>query len=236
MKVAIIGYGKMGKEVESMAIERGHEIVVKADITDTLNAEALKQADVAIEFTTPESAADNIIRCFDVNLPVVVGTTGWLDQLDMINSKCEEQNGSLLYASNFSIGVNIMFELNQKLAQMMNPHTSYDVNMEEVHHTEKKDAPSGTAISLANGITRHLERKTDWTLENDGPDEKIHISALRVADVPGTHTVKYSSEIDEIELKHTAKGRKGFALGAVMAAEWLPGNVGTFTMKDLLKF
>lgn len=235
MKIAIIGYGKMGKEVEAAAIERGHEIILKIDSIDQLSSTKLAEADVAIEFTTPESAVDNIKRCFDVKLPVIVGTTGWGQELEAVKKQCSQEQASLLYASNFSIGVNILFEVNKKLAQLMNNQEMYDVAMEEIHHTEKKDAPSGTAISLADGITMNLDRKKSWSLDNDVQAEEIHINSLREVNVPGTHIIKYRSDIDELEIKHTAKGRKGFALGAVMAAEWLPGKIGTFTMKDLLK-
>jgi len=226
----------MGKEVEKSALERGHEIVLKASSDSDLNQVDLEKAEVAIEFTTPDTAVNNIIRCFDVNLPVIVGTTGWMNEFEQIESTCLANQQALLYASNFSIGVNILFEVNKSLAQLMNTNRMYDVGMEEIHHTEKKDAPSGTAISLANDIISNLEKKTGWTLEENGPEDEIHIRAVREANVPGTHTIRYSSEIDEIELTHTAKGRKGFALGAVLAAEWLPGNTGVFTMKDLLKF
>ena len=234
MKIAIIGYGKMGKEVESVAVERNHEIVFKANLAGDINEEILTSADVAIEFTSPENAVDNIYRCFDVNLPIVVGSTGWMHDLESVKTACIDQGQALLYASNFSIGVNIMFVVNEKLAQLMNTQPTYDVAMEEIHHTEKKDAPSGTAISLANAITDKMERKSAWTLEEDAKEHEIKIKASREADVAGTHTVCYSSEIDEIELKHTARGRKGFAMGAVLAAEWLPGRTGVFTMKDLM--
>ena len=234
MKIAIIGYGKMGKEVESVAVKRNHEIVLKANLAGDINEEILTTADVAIEFTSPENAVDNIYRCFDVNLPIVVGTTGWMHDLERVKTACIDQGQALLYASNFSIGVNIMFVVNEKLAQLMNTQPMYEVAMEEIHHTEKKDAPSGTAISLANGITDNMDRKSGWTLEEDAKDNEIRIKASREADVPGTHTVRYSSAIDELELKHTARGRKGFAMGAVLAAEWLPGRTGVFTMKDLM--
>lgn len=225
----------MGKVVEVTALERGHEICLKTNAIAEIDQSLLRMADAAIEFTTPETAVDNIFECFNVNLPVVVGTTGWMAALDEVKARCIGTNQSLLYASNFSIGVNILFEVNKKLAQMMNLQPMYNIEMEEIHHTEKKDAPSGTAISLANGIIENLDRKSGWTLEKDHQDKEIHITSIREAHVPGTHSVKYSSEIDEIELKHTAKGRKGFALGAVLAAEWLPGNAGVFTMKDLMK-
>ena len=234
MKVAIIGYGKMGKEVEAVALERNHEIVLKTNSKGEFTEQNLKKADVAIEFTTPETAVDNIIRCFDVNVPIVVGTTGWTDELKQVETICSDKGQALLYASNFSIGVNIMFEVSEKLAQLMNARQMYDVDIEEIHHTEKKDAPSGTAISLANGIIANLDRKSGWTLEEEVRENEIKIVALRESNVPGTHTLRYASDIDEIELKHTAKGRKGFAMGAVLAAEWLLGRTGMFTMKDLM--
>jgi 4-hydroxy-tetrahydrodipicolinate reductase len=224
----------MGKEVESIAVERNHEIILKANDAEDIEQEILTTADVAIEFTSPDNAVGNINRCFDVNLPIVVGTTGWMGDLESVKIACIEQGQALLYASNFSIGVNILFEVNEKLAQLMNAQPMYEVAMEEIHHTEKKDAPSGTAISLANGITNNMDRKSGWTLEDDAKDHEIKIKASREADVAGTHTVRYSSEIDEIELKHTARGRKGFAMGAVLAAEWLQGRTGVFTMKDLM--
>jgi len=224
----------MGKEVETAALERDHDIVLKASTKKELTDENLLHADVAIEFTRPDTAVNNINRCFDVNLPIVVGTTGWLDKLEDITTTCLDKSQALLHASNFSIGVNILFEVNEKLAQLMNKRRMYDVEMEEIHHTEKKDAPSGTAISLAKGISNNMERKSGWSLDADSPDTYIKISAIREANVPGTHTIRYSSDIDEIELKHTAKGRKGFALGAVLAAEWIVGRKGVFTMKDLM--
>jgi len=220
--------------VEAVALEQGHEVVIKADSTDELQGDKLNNADVAVEFSTPETAVDNINRCFDVNLPIVVGTTGWIDELETVKTACLERGQTLLYASNFSIGVNILFEVNERLAQLMNQRKMYDIEMLEIHHTEKKDAPSGTAISLANGIIDNMDRKSSWTLEADAPDNEIRIEAKREANVPGTHSMLYSSEIDEIELRHTAKSRKGFAMGAVLAAEWIVGRTGVFTMKDLL--
>ena len=234
MKIAIIGYGKMGKEVQAIAVDRNHEIVLKANNAEGIESEILTAADVAIEFTSPDNAVDNINRCFDVNLPIVVGTTGWMGDLERVKTACIDQGQALLYASNFSIGVNILFEVNEKLAQLMNTQPSYDVAMAEIHHTEKMDTPSGTAISLANAITHNMDRKSGWTLEEDAKEHEIKIKASREADVPGTHTVLYSSEIDELELKHTARGRKGFAMGAVLAAEWLQGRTGVFTMKNLM--
>jgi len=224
----------MGKEVEAIALERDHSIVLKATTKEELSDENLQCADVAIEFTSPSTAVDNINRCFDVNLPIVVGTTGWLDQLETVTTSCQDKSQALIHASNFSIGVNILFEMNEKLAQLMNNRPMYEIEMEEIHHTEKKDAPSGTAISLANGISNNMDRKSGWSLDADAPESEIKISALREAHVPGTHTIRYSSDIDEIELKHTAKGRKGFAMGAVVAAEWIVGRTGIFTMKDLM--
>ena len=223
----------MGKEVESIAKERGHEILLKVSSSVDIDTSVLQVADVAIEFTTPEAAVDNINRCFDVSVPIVVGTTGWIDELETVKAACLDKEQGLLYASNFSIGVNILFEVNEKLAALMNGQDMYNVSMEEIHHTEKKDAPSGTAISLANGIIENLDRKSSWALV-DGQDNEIKIDALREPNVPGTHSICYDSDIDKIELKHTAKGRKGFALGAVVAAEWMVGRKGVFTMKDLM--
>ena len=230
MKIALLGYGKMGKVIERIAIERGHQIVLKKDESNTF--EGLSNADVAIDFSVPKAAVDNISNCFHANVPVVSGTTGWLEHYEEMITLCTETQGGFISSSNFSLGVNLFFELNDYLAKIMAPYTSYSVAMEEIHHTQKLDAPSGTAISLAKGVIEN-NHYTNWTLDKPAKNE-IHIEALRIADVPGTHTVTYNSEVDSIEIKHTAHNREGFALGAVIAAEWLAGKQGVFTMKDVL--
>lgn len=232
MKIALLGYGKMGQVIERIALERGHEIVLKKDEYNTY--EGLSNADVAIDFSVPMAAVENISSCFHANVPVVSGTTGWLDRYDEIIALCHEKKGGFISSSNFSLGVNLFFELNEYLAKIMAPYTSYAVDMEEIHHTQKLDAPSGTAISLAKGVIEN-SKYTNWTL-HDATTNEIHIEAKRIADVPGTHTVTYNSEIDSIEIKHTAHNREGFALGAVIAAEWLAGKQGVFSMKDVLNF
>ncbi|MFI0491635.1 4-hydroxy-tetrahydrodipicolinate reductase [Flavobacterium sp.] len=230
MKIALLGYGRMGQTIERIAIERGHEIVLRKDEFNTYDG--LSNADVAIDFSIPAVAVDNISSCFHTNVPVVSGTTGWLDRYEEMVTLCTEKKGAFLSSSNFSLGVNIFFELNEYLAKMMSKFDSYHVDMEEIHHTRKLDAPSGTAISLAKGVIEN-SNYSNWTL--DKPKEKqIHIQALRIADVPGTHTVTYHSTVDEIEIKHTAHNRDGFALGAVIAAEWIVGKQGVFSMKDVL--
>ena len=230
MKIALLGYGKMGKVIERIALERGHEIVLKKDQNNTF--EGLSIADVAIDFSVPDSAVTNISECLNNGIPVISGTTGWLaDYLKMVQL-CEEKNGSFIYASNFSLGVNVFFELNEYLAKMMANLKQYNVSMEEIHHTQKLDAPSGTAITLAEGVIKHTDY-ANWTLETPISNE-IHIEAKRIENVPGTHSIFYDSEVDQIEIKHTAHSREGFALGAVVAAEWLVGKKGVFTMKDVL--
>jgi 4-hydroxy-tetrahydrodipicolinate reductase len=235
MKIALIGYGKMGKEIEAIAKDRGHEIasIINHNNTNDFNSDAFKSCDVAIEFSRPETAVANYRSCFKQNVPVVSGTTGWLDQFDAITKECQEQNKGFFYASNFSIGVNIFFEINKKLAQLINPTQAYDVSMQEIHHTQKLDAPSGTAISLAEQIIENLDAKNAWELDSDKKD-KLSISALRIADTPGTHGITYESEVDKITIKHEAKSRKGFALGAVLAAEFIKGKTGVYNMQDLL--
>ncbi|GAA4274566.1 4-hydroxy-tetrahydrodipicolinate reductase [Aquimarina gracilis] len=230
MKIALLGYGKMGKTIEKIAIERGHTIVLKVDKDDT-NYD-VSQADVAIDFSIPAAAVNNITNCFNANVPVVSGTTGWLDHYEAMVSLCKDKKGGFIYASNYSLGVNLFFEINKKLAKMMSPVEGYDVSMEEIHHTEKLDAPSGTAITLAEGIIENTN-KNNWKLDNGNLDT-IRITAKRIDKVPGTHTVTYSSKVDDIEIKHTAHNRSGFALGAVIAAEWLKGKSGVFSMKDVL--
>lgn len=231
MKIALLGYGKMGQTIERIALERGHEIVLKKDEFNTY--EGLSDADVAIDFSIPSVAVDNISNCFYAKVPVISGTTGWLDRYDEMVALCAAQNGAFISSSNFSLGVNLFFELNEYLAKMMSKFSSYKVEMEEIHHTQKLDAPSGTAISLAKGVIENSDY-TNWTLE-DAEENLIHIEAIRTENVPGTHTVTYNSEVDTIEIKHTAHNRDGFALGAVIAAEWIVGKHGIFTMKNVLE-
>ncbi|WP_445715366.1 4-hydroxy-tetrahydrodipicolinate reductase [Flavobacterium sp.] len=230
MKIALLGYGKMGKVIERIALERGHEIVLKKDQNNTF--EGLLNADVAIDFSVPDSAVDNITECLHNGIPVISGTTGWLADYPKMVQLCEEKNGSFIYASNFSLGVNVFFELNEYLAKMMSNLKQYKVSMEEIHHTQKLDAPSGTAITLAEGVIKHSDY-ANWTLETPISNE-IHIEAKRIENIPGTHSIFYDSEVDQIEIKHTAHSREGFALGAVVAAEWLVGKKGVFTMKNVL--
>lgn len=230
MKIALLGYGKMGKVIERIALERGHEIVLKKDEHNTYDG--LSAADVAIDFSVPTAAVDNISNCFHANVPVVSGTTGWLEHFDEMVALCNEKQGGFISSSNFSLGVNIFFELNEYLAKIMAQFDSYKVTMEEIHHTQKLDAPSGTAISLAKGVIEN-SNYANWTLE-EAKNNEIHIEAKRIGDVPGTHTVTYDSIVDSIELKHTAHNREGFALGAVIAAEWLAGKTGIYNMKDVL--
>ena len=222
MKIALIGYGKMGKAIESIALNKGHEIVLKIDIQNNqdFTEAAIQKADVAIEFTGPHSAFENVKKCIAWGVPVVSGSTGWLDQWAVIKNLCEEKNGTLIYSSNYSIGVNLFFELNKQLAQLMQPYNSYDVSMTEVHHTEKKDAPSGTAISLAEQILAQIGRKNKWVNAASENSNELVIQSERIDPAPGTHMVKYSSEVDDIEIIHTAHTRIGFASGAVLAAEF----------------
>jgi len=236
MKIALIGYGKMGKAIESIALNKGHEIVLKIDIQNNqdFTEAALQKADVAIEFTGPHSAYENVKKCIAWGVPVVSGSTGWLDKWNEVKDLCDEKNGTLIYSSNYSIGVNLFFELNKQLAQLMQPYNSYDVSMTEVHHTEKKDAPSGTAISLAEQILTHLGRKNKWVNGASANSNELVIQSERIDPAPGTHMVKYSSEVDDIEIIHTAHTRIGFASGAVLAAEFAFEKKGIFTMKDVL--
>lgn len=231
MKIALLGYGRMGKTIEEIAVNRGHEIVLK--INDDIENHDLSDADVAIDFSIPTAAFKNITTCFKNNIPVVSGTTGWLDNYEQAKQVCKEKNSAFIYASNFSIGVNVFFELNQKLAGMMQGLDDYSVEIEEIHHTKKLDAPSGTAITLAQQIMEKDAKLNGWNLDKNEAGE-IPIYAKRIDDVPGTHTVTYDSKIDTIEIKHTAKSRQGFALGAVVAAEYLKDKSGIFSMKDVL--
>lgn len=237
MKIALIGYGKMGKEIEKIALSRGHEIGLKIDVNNQndLTVENLKKCDVAIEFTIPASAINNYNLCFDAGIPVVSGTTGWLENKAGVYKRCEETNGTFFYGSNFSVGVNLFFELNKKLAELMAPREEYNVEMTEVHHTQKLDAPSGTAISLAEDLLDILPNKNSWVNDQVPSGGEMNIKSEREGEVPGIHTVKYESDIDFVEITHSAKSRKGFAFGAVLAAEYCLDNKGILTMKDLLK-
>lgn len=236
MKIALIGYGKMGKAIEEIAIQRGHEIVLKID-EHNLNdytKENIKKADVAIEFTGPQTAFDNVKKAIEYGTPVVCGSTGWLERLDEIKKFCTDRKGSFLYASNFSVGVNIFFEVNKRLASLMAPHTDYEVSVAEIHHTQKKDAPSGTAITIADQILEIMPRKKNWVNHISDNVDDLEILSERVDPAPGTHKVKYSSAIDDIEIIHTAHSRKGFALGAVLGAEFIHDKKGLFSMKEVL--
>ncbi len=236
MNIALIGYGKMGKAIEEIAIQRGHKIVLKIDdqnLSD-FTRENVAKADVAIEFTGPHSAYNNIRGIIEFGVPVVSGSTGWTERMDEINKLCMERSGSFLYASNFSVGVNIFFELNKKLASLMAPHKDYTPTMEEIHHTQKKDAPSGTAITLAEQIMAELPQKKRWVNHKSDNEEELSIISKREDPAPGTHSIKYSSPIDDIEITHTAHNRKGFALGAVLGAEFIRNKKGIFTMKEVL--
>lgn len=238
MRIALVGYGKMGKAIERIARERGHQIVSIVDINnrEEIYSDTFKSADVAIEFTTPATAFDNYLRCFEADLPVVSGTTGWLDRMGEIKEICEKEHKTFFYASNFSIGVNIFFALNNYLAKIMNNFPAYDVRMTEIHHVHKLDAPSGTAITLAEGILANMDRKDRWTVETAEQSTDLPIHAIREGEVPGIHEIIYESAADTISIKHDAKGREGFALGAVLAAEFTVGKKGFLGMNDLFKF
>ena len=238
LQIALIGYGKMGKAIEQIALQRGHTISLKIDINNAnaFTKENLQGCDVAIEFTGPQSAAENISKCLDAGIPAISGSTGWLEQWPIIKTKCETVNGTLLYASNFSVGVNLFFELNKKLAALMSMHDEYEVSMEEIHHTQKKDAPSGTAITLAEQVLENVARKKKWLNEPAKYPNELSIISKRIDPAPGTHTIKYSSAIDDIEIIHTAHSRTGFATGAVLAAEFIAGKKGIYCMKDVLGF
>jgi 4-hydroxy-tetrahydrodipicolinate reductase len=238
MKITLIGYGKMGKEIEQISLSRNHTFPLIIDISNIneLTIENLRKSDVAIEFSKPETAVTNIRKCFEADVPVVCGTTGWLDKFDEIKTECLKNNHTFFYSSNYSLGVNIFFKLNTFLAKIMNNFPQYEVGIEEVHHTQKLDAPSGTAISLASDIIKQVDRKSQWQLDRQDSPEMLKISALRRGTVPGIHTIKYDSSVDFIEMTHNAKNRQGLALGAVVAAEFIAGKKGFFTMDDLLKF
>ncbi len=236
MKIALIGYGKMGKTIEKIAQERGHTIVARIDpqTGEDFESDGFKSADVAIEFTAPTSAYLNYLKCFENHIPVVSGTTGWLDMMDNVKQICEKDNETFFYASNFSLGVNIFFQLNRQLARIMNRFDDYDVSIEETHHIHKLDAPSGTAITLAEGIISHIDRKNGWVLAPEEIDHSIQIKSIREGDVAGIHTIKYESEVDDITISHNAKSRQGFAIGAVLAAEFVKDKKGFLGMNDLL--
>lgn len=238
MNILLLGYGKMGKAIEQIALERDHQIVARIDMHNYADLTNLKADDVdaVIEFSSPESAVENIKICLERGWPVVCGTTGWLSHRTEIEALCQEKKGAFFYASNYSIGVNLFFRLNKVLAQFMRNYPSYHVSMTEVHHTEKKDAPSGTAITLAEGVLEHLPAKRRWVNKetSSDADDAIAIESVREGTVPGTHTVRYDSDVDRIEITHIAHSRQGFALGAVVAAEWLTGREGVFSMDDLL--
>ncbi len=236
MKLVLIGYGKMGKAIEEAALQKGHDIILKIDQPNLheFTRENLANADAAIEFTSPHSAYDNIKSCLEFGVPVVCGSTGWTEKLEEMKKICAEKKGTFIYSSNYSVGVNIFFEVNKKLAGLMAPHKDYDVILEETHHTQKKDAPSGTAITLAEQVLKEIKRKKQWVNEISDNPEDLEIISQRIDPAPGTHSIKYSSVIDDIEIIHTAHSRMGFAAGAVMAAEFAKGKIGFFTMKDVL--
>jgi 4-hydroxy-tetrahydrodipicolinate reductase len=230
MKIALLGFGKMGHVLERVALDRGHEIILKK--SSSTSFEGLEHADVAIDFSVPAVAVENITTAINHGIPVISGTTGWLQNYHQMVTLCEENNGAFLYGSNFSLGVNLFFELNDYLAQMMSKFKEYNVSMEEIHHTEKLDKPSGTAISLANTIINHSE-KNSWAIQYPTPED-VFIDVKRIKNVSGTHSVLYTSEVDDIKIEHVAHNREGFALGAIIAAEWIVGKKGVFSMKDVL--
>jgi 4-hydroxy-tetrahydrodipicolinate reductase len=237
MKIALLGYGKMGKEIEKIALTRQHQIQLKVDAfnLDELTTANLNQADVAIDFSTPLSAFSNIMACFEAGIPVVCGTTGWHDKLEEVRKVCTSRNQTLFYASNFSLGVNLFFALNKYLAGLMNNMPDYDVSMKEIHHVHKLDAPSGTAITLANDLISRVQRKVKWELNHADDKSALIISAVREAEVPGTHIVTYDSEVDTLEISHMAKNRVGFAVGAILAAEFIRDKKGIFSMEDFFR-
>jgi 4-hydroxy-tetrahydrodipicolinate reductase len=236
MKIALLGYGRMGKEIEKVALERKHRIVLKIDIDnlDDLTIASLKKADVAIDFSIPDGAYTNIMKCFEADIPIVCGTTGWLNKFDDVVSYCKQNHKTFFYASNYGIGVNIFFRINKYLAGILNKYKDYEIEIEETHHIHKLDAPSGTAITLAKGIIEKTERKDKWELNEQSAPSSIKIKALREDEIPGIHVVKYDSQVDLIEIKHSAKNRKGLALGAILAAEFIRTKVGYFNMDHLM--
>ena len=236
MNIALIGYGKMGKAIEEIALAKGHVVLFKFDISNQaeFTTTNLQKCDVAIEFTSPHSAVDNLKKCFDASVPVICGSTGWLAEWDDIKQYCELKNGSFVYASNYSIGVNLFFELNSYLAKLMNNYKNYDVQLEEIHHTQKKDAPSGTAITLAEQVLQRFTSKNNWVNHISDKPEELEIISERIDPAPGTHKIRYHSPIDDIEIIHTAHNRMGFAGGAVLAAEFIATKKGIYNMKDVL--
>jgi len=237
MKIALIGYGKMGKAIEEIAVNRGHEVVLKIDEfnLDDFTRETTRKADVAIEFTGPHSAFENVKKVLSFDRPLVCGSTGWLENLEEVKKLCAERNGSFIYASNYSVGVNIFFEINKKLASMMASHKDYEVQVTEIHHTQKKDAPSGTAITVAEQILDSIGRKKSWVNQISDNPQELEIISERIDPAAGIHKVKYYSTVDDIEIIHTAHNRQGFALGAVLAAEYIKDKKGIFSMKDVLR-
>jgi 4-hydroxy-tetrahydrodipicolinate reductase len=247
MKVVLVGYGKMGKEIEKILISRGHEVIGKATDVNPLSKEMIANADAAIDFSTPNSVLENIDFLLAHNIPAIVGTTGWNSSYDKVKSSVDEKNGALVHASNFSIGVNLFFKLNEQLSRLMEPYSEYTPSITEIHHTEKLDAPSGTAITLANGIIQNYSQLEDWycasensatipqSEKNTKKENQLKIEAVREPDVKGTHLIEYKSNIDTLSIQHEAHNRTGFALGAVIAAEWIQNKKGIFTMKDVLQ-
>ncbi len=237
MKIALLGYGKMGKEIEKIALERKHEITLVIDINNQheFSVENLKKSDVAIDFSTPQTAYANILKCFEAGIPVVCGTTGWLDKLEDIRERCADNTQTFFYASNYSVGVNVFFALNRMLASLMNQLPDYDAEIKEIHHIHKLDAPSGTAITLANDLITTVDRKKQWELGQASSKDTLKITAVRENEVPGTHIITWDSPVDRIEIMHEAKSRKGFALGAVLAAEFIKDKKGVYSMEDMLK-
>lgn len=236
MRIVLFGYGKMGKEIEQIALQRGHTIALKIDKDNQAEAskENLQKADVAIEFSTPHTVTGNIKKCFDANLPIVVGATGWYEQFDAIKKDCEENKHALFYATNFSVGVNLFWKITEQMAKLMNGFPEYEASMQEIHHVHKLDKPSGTAITTAEKLMANQTQKKKWSLDRSEKKDELYIDVVREDEVPGTHTVYYKSAIDEINLTHIAYNRKGFALGAVLAAEFLKGKKGIYTMSDML--
>jgi 4-hydroxy-tetrahydrodipicolinate reductase len=237
MKIALLGYGKMGKEIESLALSRHHEIVLKIDAfnLDEFTHENLSRAEVAIDFSTPDSAFSNIMKCFEAGVPVVCGTTGWLSRFEEVKKKCTDLGQTFFYASNYSLGMNLFFAINKYLARLMNPLNDYEISIKEIHHVHKLDAPSGTAITLANDLIANVDRKKKWELNQAGDPSVVKITAVREDEVPGTHIVTCESEVDTIEITHLAKSRRGLALGAILAAEFIKGKKGVFSMQDMMK-
>ena len=235
MNIALLGYGKMGKEIERIALQRNHTIVLKVDESNasTFSVKDLQQADVAIEFSTPHTVIQNINKCFEAAVPIVVGTTGWYDEFEAIKHNCSQKKGTLFHATNFSLGVNLFMKVNSYLAELMNKYSNYEVSMEEIHHVHKLDKPSGTAITLVNQLLEKIDRKKNWSI-TENTAETLFIKDVREGEVPGTHIIKYSSAVDDIEIMHKAHNRQGFALGAVMAAEFIIGKKGIYSMNDLI--